>query len=107
MATRNPEIVNVFWFRRDLRLGDNTGLNEALSSGKPVLPVFIFDTDILGKLDDRADRRVDFIHRTITDLDKELKQRGSALLVEHGKPVEIFKKLIRKYRVGAVFTNHD
>jgi len=40
-------MVNIFWFRRDLRLSDNAGLYHALKDGNPVLPVFIFDTSIL------------------------------------------------------------
>ena len=53
--------VTVFWFRRDLRLDDNVGLYHALNSNYPVLPVFIFDTDILNKLPE-DDSRVSFIH---------------------------------------------
>jgi deoxyribodipyrimidine photolyase len=71
----NNEIA-VFWFRRDLRLSDNTGLIHALSSGLPVLPIFIFDTHILDKLDNPKDARVDFIHQTICNLDLELKKYG-------------------------------
>ena len=54
--------LNIFWFRRDLRLNDNAGLYHALKSGKPVLPIFIFDTNILDDLDDRTDARVTFLH---------------------------------------------
>ena len=44
------ETVNIFWFRRDLRLDDNHALFEALKGNDPVLPIFIFDTEILEKL---------------------------------------------------------
>ena len=54
------EKIAIFWFRRDLRLEDNSGLYHALKSGYPVLPIFIFDTDILDKLEDKSDKRVDF-----------------------------------------------
>ncbi|MEM1119306.1 MAG: deoxyribodipyrimidine photo-lyase, partial [Bacteroidota bacterium] len=63
--------VNIFWFRRDLRLADNAGLYHALRSEHPVLPLFIFDRNILDKLDDKQDARVEFLQQTITDLSKE------------------------------------
>lgn len=60
--------IQVMWFRRDLRLSDNAALYYALRSGIPVLPVFIFDKNILDQLEDKADRRVEFIHAAITEL---------------------------------------
>jgi len=73
-----PEL-NVFWFRRDLRLSDNHGLYNALTSGKPVLPVFIFDTQILDKLDRPFDLRVQFIHETLAEIHHFLVGIGSGL----------------------------
>jgi deoxyribodipyrimidine photo-lyase len=99
--------INVFWFRRDLRLVDNTGLHHALNSGNPVLPIFIFDTEILDKLDNKTDSRVDFIHRALADIDDELKNVESSLLTLHGNPLELWKKLVTKYNIEEVFTNHD
>lgn len=100
-------IINVFWFRRDLRLQDNAGLYHALKAGRPVLPLFIFDTNILDKLEDKADRRVEFIHQEIERLNEELKEYGSALLVKYGDPMEIWADLVRQYAVNTVFTNRD
>ena len=65
-------LVNVFWFRRDLRLHDNAGLYQALKDGKPVLPVFIFDRQILDKLEDKQDKRVSFIHGALSELQQNL-----------------------------------
>ena len=62
--------VNVFWFRRDLRLHDNAGLYQALRQGKPVVPIFIFDRNILDELDEREDRRVEFIHSSLQELQR-------------------------------------
>ncbi len=101
------EKIAVFWFRRDLRLDDNHGLYQALTCGYPVLPVFIFDLDILDKLEDRDDGRVTFIHQVITELQSDLAKAGGTLLVRYGKPIEIWKQLIVEYPVEAVFTNHD
>jgi deoxyribodipyrimidine photo-lyase len=84
MDERNP--VTVFWFRRDLRLEDNAGLYHALKSGRSVLPFFIFDKNILDKLEDKDDARVTFIHQTIAGLDAALRQYGSSLLVLFDKP---------------------
>jgi deoxyribodipyrimidine photo-lyase len=99
--------VNVFWFRRDLRLDDNRGLYEALRAGKPVVPVFIFDRTILDALDDRADRRVAFIHARIEQLSRELSKYGSSLVVEHGTPLAAFARLVDRFSISAVYTNRD
>lgn len=99
--------VNIFWFRRDLRLEDNTGLHHALNSGIKVIPVFIFDTEILGQLQDKSDRRVDYIHQALQQIHKELKNHNSGLYVYHGTPIEAFKKIIRDFKVDRVFCNRD
>lgn len=105
--TKNKTQVSVFWFRRDLRLVDNTGFISALQSDWPVLPIFIFDTDILSKLEDKADKRVDLIHQMLRSLKSELEVMGSSLLVLHGKPENIFERLLVDYDVKAIFTNRD
>jgi deoxyribodipyrimidine photo-lyase len=99
--------INIFWFRRDLRLQDNAGLYHALKGKYPVLPLFIFDTQILDKLEDRADARVDFIHQTLTTLKSELKAIDSTLLVKHGDPKAIWQSLLNDYVIDTVYTNHD
>ncbi len=99
--------VNIFWFRRDLRLNDNAGLYHALKAGKPVVPVFIFDRNILDDLTDKADRRVEFIHAAIREMQQQLGQQESSMEVYYGFPNEIFKQLIQKYAISKVFANHD
>ncbi len=75
------QTVNIFWFRRDLRLTDNAGLYHALKSNNPVLPIFIFDKNILDKLADKADRRVAFIHAALEEMQDELVKMKSSLQV--------------------------
>src|SRR6187399_3065491 len=99
--------VNIFWFRRDLRLFDNHGLFRALKSGQPVLPVFIFDKNILNELSDKNDRRVFFIYDCLKKIHEQLVQLGSSLHMFYDTPQNAFKKLIKEYRIGEVFTNHD
>ena len=82
--------INIFWFRRDLRLEDNAGLYHALSAGLPVLPIFIFDTEILNQLDEKNDRRVNFILHVINHLQEQLEKTGTTLDVRIGKPVSVF-----------------
>ncbi|MES2620739.1 MAG: deoxyribodipyrimidine photo-lyase [Bacteroidota bacterium] len=101
----NPIVI--FWFRRDLRLEDNAGLYHALRSGYAVLPVFIFDAEILDKLENKNDRRVQFIYQEISRLNTELAEYGSSLLVKVGKPWVIWKELMYDYSINTVFTNHD
>lgn len=101
------EKISIFWFRRDLRLEDNTGYFEALRSGHSVLPIFIFDTEILHNLP-KDDARVTFIHRTLQSLRSELQTKyESSIAVFQGAPENIFKKLLNKYEVQMVFANHD
>ncbi|WP_430898399.1 MULTISPECIES: cryptochrome/photolyase family protein [unclassified Paraflavitalea] len=97
----------IFWFRRDLRLEDNAGLYHALKSGLPLQPIFIFDREILDKLEDKKDARVHFIHRVITELDAQLKALGSCLRVYYGSPSTIWPEILKEFDVAKVFTNHD
>jgi deoxyribodipyrimidine photo-lyase len=100
------EPIVIFWFRRDLRLYDNAGLYHALRSGSKVLPIFIFDTDILSGLD-KKDKRIDFIHQALLALQSDLKTYNSTLHVLYGKPIDCWKELVKEYNISAVYTNHD
>lgn len=103
----NKTPVTIFWFRRDLRLHDNAGLYHALKSGNPVLPLFIFDREILDKLEDKDDARVTFIYQTIEQLNKELHKHGSSLLVIYDKAEHVWNNIIKTYHIASVYTNHD
>ena len=100
-------IINIFWFRRDLRLHDNAGLYHALKSGYPILPIFIFDDQILNKLSNRHDARVSFIYKTILELKAQIQLAGSDLEVFYGTPHKIWLDIISKYKINAVYFNHD
>jgi len=102
----NPS-VNIVWFRRDLRLSDNAALYHSLRAGQPVLPVFIFDKQILDQLEDKQDKRVAFIHGAISEMQTELVNMGASMQVFYGKPLEVFENLVKQYTIGSVFTNHD
>ena len=95
--------TTLFWFRRDLRLSDNAGLYHALKNNQHVIPVFIFDTVILNELDDKKDRRVEFILESLRVMNDALHELGSSLLIVHDDPVNFFARVTPK----AVFTNHD
>jgi deoxyribodipyrimidine photo-lyase len=99
--------VTLFWFRRDLRIHDNTGLTHALQGNFPVLPVFIFDTEILDRLS-ADDARVSFIYDRLQVLRGILQNEyGSSIAILHGKPDEVFQKLSEEYDLQAVYTNRD
>jgi deoxyribodipyrimidine photo-lyase len=100
-------VISLFWFRRDLRLEDNHGLHQALKKNDFVLPLFIFDINILSKLEGKADRRVQFIYEQIQLIKVALEQIGSTLLVCYGKPVEVYQQLVSSLKIKAVYTNHD
>ena len=99
--------ISIFWFRRDLRLKDNHGLFQALESGKKVLPIFIFDEDILDLLENKSDKRVDFIVQTLQTLNSFLKSKNKGIKIFKGKPLEIYKKLTENYEIEAVYSNED
>lgn len=99
--------INIFWFRRDLRLDDNHGLYEALQDKHQVLPVFIFDSDILERLPPE-DARVTFIYETLQAINDQLqKDYGSDIAIYFGKPLDIYKQLVQTYQIETVYTNHD
>lgn len=99
--------ISIFWFRRDLRLKDNHGLFQALESGKKVLPIFIFDEDILDLLENKSDKRVDFIVQALQTLNSFLKSKNKGIKIFKGKPLEIYKKLTENYEIEAVYSNED
>jgi len=99
--------VNICWFRRDLRLDDNAALHHALKSSRPVIPVFIFDKHILDELEEKKDRRVEFIHAAVIAMQEQLMAIGSSLEVYYGYPADVYVQLQKKYRIEKVFANDD
>ena len=97
--------INIFWFRRDLRLNDNTALHESLKKNN-VKPIFIFDTDIINKLE-KDDARLSFIHSLLFSINKDLNTHNSSIFCYHGKPEVIWKELISNYEIDTVFWNRD
>lgn len=98
--------MNIFWFRRDLRLEDNAGLYHALQSGDEVLPIFIFDENILSQLP-KDDARVTFIHDQLQKIQSQLKKIGKSLAIFHGDPFEVYHKILAENNIKTVYTNHD
>lgn len=101
------EKITLFWFRRDLRLEDNTGFHYALQQEKNVLPLFIFDQHILDKLEDKADARVGFIHSQLAEIKSQLETKGSSFLIRYGKPEEVYLDLLQEFDIQSVYTNRD
>ncbi|MGY0038754.1 deoxyribodipyrimidine photo-lyase [Pedobacter sp. NJ-S-72] len=103
------EVVNICWLRRDLRLQDQAALYYALKNKNPVLLLFIFDKNILEDLNNPQDARITFIYRRLKELEKELQQKGSSLLIKYGTPERVWPELIKDYKINSVsvYTNHD
>jgi len=99
--------IAIHWFRRDLRLHDNTALYQALQSGYQVQALFIFDRDILDKLEDKADARVSFLHQEVQRLADELQALGSSIRVEYGTPMQVWERLVAELPIDKVYTNRD
>lgn len=96
----------LFWFRRDLRLHDNKALRLALDSGCPVLPLFIFDENIIDSLPVN-DHRLGFIYDSLASMNSVLQKHGSSLLIRRGKPLDVMHSLLVDYPVKAVYCNAD
>ncbi len=100
--------VTLCWFRRDLRLEDNHALWQAFRKGRPVLPLFIFDREILDGLSEKEDRRVAFIYSAVEPMDRRLREEhGSGILCLQGRPEELFGQLLNDYRIAEVYCNED
>ena len=99
--------VSVFWFRRDLRINDNHGLLKALEGDYPVLPIFIFDENILDELEDELDARVSFIHQTLNNLQNQLSKRHKGLKVYYDTPESAWEKVLEEFNVQSAYTNRD
>ena len=97
----------IIWFRRDLRLYDNAALFHALKDSNQVFPVFIFDIQILSKLKNKKDRRIEFILRSLAEIKKTLNENGSDLIVEMGDPELLIPKLITEYECNSLYINRD
>lgn len=100
------EKVSIFWFRRDLRVEDNHGLYEALNSSFPVLPIFIFDTNIIDELE-FDDPRISFIHEQLVKLNELFKVYSSGLYILKDSPRNAIAKIIDEYDVQGVYFNED
>ena len=97
---------NLCWIRRDLRLHDHAALAAATKSGETTV-VFIFDTHILDKLKNKSDKRLTFIHQSLTEIETELQKYDSSLVIRYGKPEEEIPKLAKELAVQKVFCNRD
>lgn len=99
--------TGLVWLRRDLRLADNTALGRAAAACDRVYVCFVFDREILDHLEDRDDRRVDFIHQCITELEGALGAAGSRLIVRQGLASGVIPALAGELNVNVVFASHD
>ncbi len=98
--------ISIFWFRRDLRLHDNKGFFRALQSEEKILPIFIFDTEILKKIP-KDDARISFIFSELKAMNTHLESFETEIKMFHGNPKDIFKSLLNKFKIVKVYTNHD
>lgn len=99
--------TNLCWIRRDLRLRDHNALSHALKDGDKTYLVFVFDPDILGKLKEKRDRRVTFIMESLSELEHELQEHGSSLIIRYGKPEVEIPKIIDDLKIDKLYFNRD
>jgi deoxyribodipyrimidine photo-lyase len=103
---QSDQTFSIFWFRRDLRFFDNKGLYHALKENENVIPLFIFDTEIIENLPEN-DARVEFIHNQLVEMHNQLRLLQRSFWVYKGAPVEMFQEILKKYQINAVYTNKD
>jgi deoxyribodipyrimidine photo-lyase len=99
--------ISIFWFRRDLRIEDNVGLFHALNGVEPVLPIFIFDPNILNKLSSKSDVRVHFIYESLKNLSEKINSKSGNLHVYFDEPLNVFKALALEYEIVSIYSNQD
>jgi deoxyribodipyrimidine photo-lyase len=107
MIRKERTAVNIFWFRRDLRLEDNTALYHALKTREDVLPLFIFNPDTMERPEYTPTARLNFIYQILLELKENLEKIGSTLCVKYGKPTDVFKELLTQYHICSVYTNRE
>lgn len=100
-------MIDIVWLRRDLRLHDNAALYHALQGDNPVQLIFIFDTHILNKLENKADARVAFIYTSLMDIKKQLQDMGGDLWIFYGTPAEVWTVLTDNETIANVYCNRD
>lgn len=99
--------VSLYIFRRDLRLHDNTALNQALRHSDSVLPCFIFDPRQIEEHPYQSLPALQFMLQSLDELRDEIKSLGAALMLYHDAPVEAIREAWRENGVQAVFVNRD
>jgi len=107
MRKKEKSVVSIFWFRRDLRLEDNIGLMHALRTRENVLPLFIFDPEVLQRDENNGNVQVGFVYDTILGIKEKLETIGSGLHVAVGKPLDVFKSLMDSYHIFSVYANRE
>lgn len=98
--------TTIHWFRRDLRIEDNTALFHALSQNNNVQCIFIFDENIINELP-KNDHRISFIYDTLFNINYKLNKYGTSIKIFKGDPVDIFKKIILDNKINSVYFNKD
>ena len=98
--------ISIFWFRRDLRIDDNNGLYNALKENDTVLPIFIYDKNILNKLNTN-DHRIEYINHSISKMNDTLSKKNKSISCFYGNPKEVFLNLIKQFDIRKVYTNRD
>lgn len=101
----SPQPV-IYWFRRDLRLQDNLAFHAALTSGSPVIPLFVFDPSIL-RSSRSGSPRMAFLLKALAALDQSLRAVGAALIIKHGSPLEVLANMVREQNAAALYFNRD
>jgi len=98
--------ISIFWYRRDLRLEDNTGLFKALNENENILPIFIFDDSIIDELPE-DDARVNFIYESLSKINKQLNNHKASLQILKGQIDDVWEKLVTTYDIHKVYLNKD
>ena len=98
--------TTIHWFRRDLRIKDNTALFHALSQNNNVQCIFIFDENIINELP-KNDHRISFIYDTLVNINYELNKYGTSIKIFKGDPIDVFKKIILDNEINSIYFNKD
>ena len=103
---RKKTIVNIVWFKRDLRSSDHAPLNEAALGEYPVLPIYVFEPDYWMQ-DDAAYRHWEFTKQSLELLREDLSTLGQALVFRKGKILDVFEDLKKDFSINAIYSHQE
>jgi deoxyribodipyrimidine photo-lyase len=99
-------MLNILWFKRDLRLHDHAPLQRAIAAGKPLLLLYFFEPSVVF-LPDYDERHWRFVHQSLKDLNEKLAKFNTRIHILHSEVLPVFEKLHQTYGIEQIFSHEE